>query len=438
VNNSLSMEETLQDIDHDKQKKKPPSTYSKHSQQIMYQASRRLKKDPTALKEKKKRDIGEIATLAKNGLMKKGNSNDPVNLFRNFDEGRNGYVTYEDFNQALLATNAGLSKNEISLLAQTLDQDHNGILDYTELTSSLTNISQKYALAIPSKSSDHSASSIDKQTTDPTSHSAPSSSLSSSAAATAPVDPVDEGYQRAYEYGQRYLKITQENQELWKRNEKKYYESLGPDIEIPFSQRIFHLSSLQPPRVGLEPTSNTSRPSYHRGSGKIPPTMADHLDGVLLPRPSRSSSRGRGSGDGPGGDDESESASSSYSDMYLRSRINRPENQETGIAKSYNGRHITGAGPLSTSVIGEPKGADCGGPVRSYERAFIGNPTNPTNRSSRDFSNAFIVDQVLSFFLPHPPSIYHVLLSSHLLIGQTNSSQEETFLCTSHLSPARI
>jgi hypothetical protein len=380
VNNSLSMEETLQDIDHDKARKKQPSTYSKHSHKIMYEASRRLKKDHIAPKEKKKREIGEIATLAKNGLMQKGNSNDPVNLFRNFDECRNGYVTYEDFNQALLATNAGLSKNEISLLAQTLDRDHNGILDYTELTSSLTNISKKYSLAIPTENSQKNTSSVKEITTPPSPPPAP-------ATAAAPADPVDEGYQRAYEYGVKHLKETLETQELLQRNEKKYYESLGPEIEIPYSERIFYHSSLQPSRL------EKSNKSYRKGSGIIPTTMADHLDGVLLPR-SKKSEKPTKTSRGGDGDDESDGASSSYSDLYLRSRVNRPENQDTGIAKSYNGRHITGAGPLSTSVIVDPKGADPGGPVRSYERAYIGNPTNPTNRSSRDFSNAFIVDQV--------------------------------------------
>lgn len=367
------MEETLQDVDHRKQQtKKPPSAYSKQSHKIIYEASRRIKKDSIPLQEKKKREISEIATLAKNGLMKKANSHDPVNLFRNFDECRNGYVTYEDFNQALLATNAGLSKNEISLLAQTLDQDHNGILDYTELTSSLTNLSKKYSLSIPTESSPKDVSSLQQTNTPP--------SPPPAVAVAPPVDPVDEGYQRAYEYGLRHLKETQEIQELFRRNEKKYYESLGPEIEIPYSERIFHLSSLQPPRL------DQSNKSYGKGSGNIPITMVDHLDGVILPRSNKSEYFGKSSGNGD------ESDGSSYSDLYLKS-----QKEPINVAKSYNGRHITGAGPLSTSAVVDQKGAASGGPVRSYERAYIGNPTNPTNRSSRDFSNAFIVDQV-SFF----------------------------------------
>jgi hypothetical protein len=384
------MEGTIQDSRQDNK----PTSYSKHCERIIRQTSTHI---PPSRKPRAPREISEIAKLAQEGLAKKANSGDPRNLFRNFDENRNGYVTYDDFNQAILATNVNLSKTETTLLARALDKDQNGILDYTELTTSLRNVQLKEQKEKNLTKKSSSSSSLPPPL--------PLPSPSSSASLISPIDPVEEGYRRAYEYGLRFAKTRQEDQELFERNEQKYYESLGPDIEIPYSERVFHLSSLQPARVDA---LSTSQQIYYRGCGVVPPTMTDHLHGVLLPSQSKKQHKTKKSFtastsavavSGDGSDDHSDN-SSSYSDLYLNSRRNRPENQETGIAKSYNGRHITGAGHIATSVIVEPKGADPGGPVRSYQRAYIGNPTNLSNRSSRDFANAFIVDQVHSPLLP--------------------------------------
>jgi hypothetical protein len=394
------MEETLQDVRQETQ----PTSYSKQCRRIIHQASTHVKNK--AHKPRAPREIGEIAKLAQEALVKKANSGDPRNLFRNFDEGRNGYVTYDDFNQALLATNINLSKTETLLLAHTLDKDQNGILDYTELSSTLNQMTQKYSsTSLSSSNQQHK----EKNHTKRSSNSPPPLPSSTLASPPPPSDPVAEGYRRAYEYGLRFVKTQQENQTLFERNEQKYYESLGPEIEIPYAERVFHQSSLQPARGG---EIMTNQRIYHRGCGVLPPTMTDHLKGVLLPsqagkkQPTHITKRPQTPVvlTGEGGDDHSDN-SSSYSDIYLNSRKNRPENQGTGIAKSYNGRHITGAGHISTSVIVGPKGDDPGGPVRSYERAYIGNPTNLSNRSSRDFSNAFIVDQVPPLSIPFPPHL---------------------------------
>lgn len=374
-------------------------SYSHQTKRMVLKASKvlsELSKMDDVKKKKPQRNINEIAEIAKKALSQKSSSGNPVNLFRNFDENKNGYVSYDDFHQTLLATNAGLTKKETLLLVNALDKDKNGILDYTELTSTLSTLA-KQSSNNNNKNNDKSFDNHHNENSTPSIqlssfNSIPDSSKQEIFSSSEPTDPIIDGYQRAYEYGLKYAKKYQEEKELYEINEKKYYESLGPNIDIPYTEREFHFTSLKPSRT---PLTETSKVSYPLGKGKMPVTMEDKVKDIIFPTNQKIlSKKNQQSKSKLIHDDDGSESNSSYSDIFLNSRKSRPENQDTGITESYNGRHITGAGPLSTTIVGLPKGADPGGPVQPYERAYKGNPTNVTNRSSRDFTNAFIVDQV--------------------------------------------
>lgn len=354
------------------------------SKKMVWQASKvlqELAKMDDVKKPPKNRELHEIASIAKETLSRE--STDRVvgrcdNIFKNYDLSRRGVVTYDDFQQALLAKNAGLTKKETIELAFALDKHKTGVLDYRSLATSLSAIessSKSQSLPLPASPSSNSYLQNYEQTNSP----ARSQQISDFKI------PPKDGYQRAYELGLRMAEEEKQRERRAAENETRH-KLRQAHVDIPSGEMVFEHTCKLPPHTTQQIDATGPDKCYYRSSGRRHSWDTDKVRDLLhmdtLPR--RSSSRRYISEHRPAWEDEEET--SSYTSAFMKSRGIRPEH-------SCDGRHITGVGPLSTTVVHLVKGDDVGGPVRDHQRMYAANSANIKNHSSRGFLNSFIIDQ---------------------------------------------
>jgi Ca2+-binding EF-hand superfamily protein len=53
-------------------------------------------------------------------------------MFEEIDTDKNGYLTFDEFQKLLSKLELGISHNELGLLINEADDDHNGVVDYKE------------------------------------------------------------------------------------------------------------------------------------------------------------------------------------------------------------------------------------------------------------------------------------------------------------------
>jgi Ca2+-binding EF-hand superfamily protein len=51
-------------------------------------------------------------------------------MFEEIDTDKNGYLTFDEFQKLLSKLELGISHNELGLLINEADDDHNGVVDY--------------------------------------------------------------------------------------------------------------------------------------------------------------------------------------------------------------------------------------------------------------------------------------------------------------------
>ena len=390
ANNSHNVDQTMKG--HCEVERK---VYSNYSKKMVWQASKVLaelaKMDDTR-KAPPQRQLRDIASIAKETMTRK--STDRVvgqsgNIFKNYDLSRSGKVTYDDFQQALLAKNAGLTKKEAIELAFALDKDKTGVLEYNTMVERLSDIE-----TAPARQSVGGGRGNQATMTETNSYLDSFNRTTTGDEQTQPNTantydiPQMDGYQRAFELGLLRAEERRRDEERARANESRFRQR-SANVDIPAKEMVFSRTALLPSRQEQGDMHKT----YYRSCGVRPDWERDRVNDLMhlnIPRKVKSHNH-RTAEHRPSWDDDE---LTSYTEAYMKSRGVRPEH-------SNDRRHITGVGPLSTQQVKLPKGDDTGGPVQAYNRMYAANSANMKNQSSRGFLNAFTVDQVITVFNAH-------------------------------------
>lgn len=142
------------------------------------------------------RDVGIAAGIAKAKLLATTNSvNDLQEMYRKYDTHKRGKIIYDDFVESLLATNSGLSKDEVRTLTKTIDHKRTGHIHYANIINDLERL-EREASSPPSKFStqlhleNSSKSLLDSNRRQVSAVSLPLSSSSSSSSSSLSATPI--------------------------------------------------------------------------------------------------------------------------------------------------------------------------------------------------------------------------------------------------------
>mmetsp|Transcript_14535 Transcript_14535/g.27191 ORF Transcript_14535/g.27191 Transcript_14535/m.27191 type:complete len:1219 (+) Transcript_14535:99-3755(+) len=401
-------------------------TFANHSRDLVRKTSEALDKLSTSncahrIRAKPSRPTHEAAAVITQHLKEDDQGG---MLYKNLDPYQHGHITQDDFMHILSTKNTGLSRKEMKAVAKSLDTDRSGLLSYSNLYSSLENISSPPKAASSSSSEGYSKVFEESKRVERTKSSdnfdsgssymkafdesrSVSSAPKLSDKAPPPIEVAEpyKPYDGLEQYFNYQTKIDNERREIEEKkavNESKYGDAFDRVTLIEKPSNNFA------PNTSVKVKDNVER--YARGSGNIPSystpasindvvfnrfvvgrdgkkadevfhtedvigTVAyDDVNDILSPKES----------DGNKSDD-----ASSYSKTFksLRSTLSPQKKNEGGEfsrRERPHSAHHRSFVPLPTKKVT--------GAADPYERNFIGNPNTGRNRNSRAFHNSFIYD----------------------------------------------
>ena len=400
-------------------------TFANQSRDMVRQASRVLDKlssvtSPQRNKAKKSRPTHEVASIMTNHLKEDQGGM----LFKNLDPYQHGHITQDDFIHILSTKNTGLSRAEMKEMAHELDKDRSGLLNYSNMYSTLDTLQKPPAIANSSSKGDsYSRAYEESKRGDSNSYSQnfeeskepASSSNPDSAQSPAPVPaPVAQPYDGHQQYLRCQEKIEKEKQDIAgkkERNESRYGDAFDRATLMEKPSNSFA------PHISVKATDNVSR--YARGSGNIPSYKTPaNMNDIVFNRfvAGRTGEKveavfgddevvGTLDFDKIGGfisDDKDVNSddASSYTQAYESLKTTLTHGAEKENPASSSGKHPPHSHhhksfvPLPTSKVT--------GGVDSEERMFLGNSNTGRNRNSRAFHNSFIFDHRVPARLRRP------------------------------------
>ena len=382
---------------------KERNTYSKQSREKIKQAARKLSRGN--VQAKKERPAHEVASIVKSHLK----DDQGGMLFKNLDPYQHGHITEDDFMHILSTKNTGLSRSEMKEVAHQLDCDRSGLLNYSNIHSSLQNLSET---KVESETNSYSkayeeSKRIDVPTGDASSNGSYSKNFEESklqkSHKTAPADSLKEPstQQLGYDGLQQYLdfqsKVNSEAEIIAQKksaNESRYGDAFDRVTLMEKPSNNFA------PKVSVKVHDNVTR--YSKGSGNIPQyTAAANINDVVFNHfvAGRTGKRDEavfgedeviGTLDyekvgGLLGDENKEESYNepSYTKTFesLKSAIS---DKPSGAKAHHQTSHHKSFVPLPTTKVT--------GGVDPDERMYLGNPNSARNRNSRAFHNSFIFD----------------------------------------------